>query len=83
MENDIYCTKDLPLSAALLSLCQRLLCLKSEGDHFIFVFQDKRTCQKLANAFLNKELAVDAKSYSESLRTLKNKIFEEKGKEEL
>lgn len=77
---DVYMTKDLPLAAALLSLHQRLLHLKSERDYFIFIFQNKETCEKLANAFLNRELKVDAKTYAESLRSLKDKIFQQKEK---
>jgi len=77
---DVYITKDLPLASALLSLRQRLLHLKNEGSHFIFIFQNNRTCEKLANAFLNRELTVDAKTYAESLRTLKDKIFQQKQK---
>ena len=80
IENDIYLTRDLPEAAALYSLRQKLLRLEKEAEHFIFVFQDKEFCQKLANAFLNRELTVDAKTYAESLRTLKDKIFQQKEK---
>jgi len=77
---DVYMTKDLPEAAALLSLRQRLLNLNREGNYFIFIFQNRGTCEKLAGAFLNKELTVDAKTYAECLRTLKDKIFRQKEK---
>ena len=80
MENDIYCTKDLPEASAIYSHHQKLLRLEREGNHLIFVFQDRKTCEKLANAFLNRGLVVDAKGYAESLRTLKDKIFQQKEK---
>jgi len=80
MENDIYCTKDLQEASAIHSHHQKLLRLEKEGNHLIFVFQDRKTCEKLANAFLNRELTVDAKTMSESLRTLKDKIFQQKEK---
>jgi len=78
--NDIYCTRDRPEAAVLYSHHQKLLRLKKEAEHFIFVLRDKQTCEKLANAFLNRELTVDAKTYAESLRTLKDKIFRQKEK---
>jgi len=80
MENDIYCTKDLPEASAIYSHHQKLLRLEREGNHFIFVFQDRKSCAKLANAFLNRELTVDAKTFSESLRSLKDLIFQQKEK---
>ena len=80
IEDDVYCTRDLPESAAIYSHHQKLLGLEEEGNHLIFVFQDRKTCEKLANAFLNRELTVDAKTYAASLRTLKDKIFQQKEK---
>lgn len=81
MKNDIYSTKDLPEASAIYCRGQKFLRLEKEDNHFLFLFQDAKTCQKLANAFLNRELTVDAKTYAESLRTLKDKIFSAKGYE--
>lgn len=68
-----YRSRDLAESAFLYSSHKKLI--KTERDELgrtWFVFEDKAACQQLADAFLQREAIINAKDYSESLRTLKN-----------
>jgi hypothetical protein len=77
MENviDVYLTKDLGEAAALISKGAKMLRLQQESSFFWFVFQDKPLCEKLSNEFWSGELQVSAKTYADSIRSLKDRLF--------
>lgn len=70
-----YKTKDLGESAALICKSARLLRLERQFDFFWFVFSDKKFCQKITDDYWYGELLVNAKSYQNALRTLKDRLF--------
>lgn len=70
-----YKTKDLGEAAALFCKSARLLRLEKQFDFFWFVFTDKVSCQKITDDYWYGELLVNAKSYQNALRTLKDRLF--------
>lgn len=73
-----YFTKDIGEAAALLCKGAKLLRLQREGHFFWFVFSDKDSCQSLSNEYWFDQLLVNAKTYQDSLRTLKDRLFAQK-----
>lgn len=75
---DEHFTKDLGEAAALLCSSARLLRLQKENKFFWFVFANKSLCEQLANNYWSDGLKLDAKQYSEALRSLKDRLFAQK-----
>lgn len=72
---EIYRTRDLAESAALIVQQQRLIQVEREGKVCWFIFEDKNKCGEISNQFFFGELLVNAKKYHEATQTLKNRIF--------
>lgn len=68
-------TKDLYEASVLHSTGQKLLRLEGQGSQYFFVFSDKDSCQKLSNSYWLGEVEVNAKSLTNSIRELKDRIF--------
>ncbi|MGH2612500.1 MAG: DUF5659 domain-containing protein [Rhabdochlamydiaceae bacterium] len=75
MENDQYKTKDLSEASALVCAGAKLIRLESASNFFYFVFLDKRRCEELSASYWSGELQVSAKSYADSIRSLKDRLF--------
>lgn len=75
MENNVYQTKDLYEAATLYSLGKIFLGLKQDNGFYWFQFGDLEGCEQIADDFWGKRISVNAKGYSEALRTLKDRIF--------
>jgi hypothetical protein len=75
MNMNCYRTKDLAEAAFLYASRKKLIKLENEEGKFWFVFQGLVSCEKLANSFWRKEARVNAKEFSDALRTLKDLIF--------
>ena len=77
IDTNHYLTRDLPESAFLYTSGIKLI--KTEivgnGRRICFVFEDRNKCEELVEKFMQKEGLVDAKTYSDSLRTLKDIVF--------
>ncbi len=73
--NDIYRTKDLSESAALLLSKQRLIDIQREGKVCWFVFEDKQRCEQISKEFFFGEYMVNAREYHQAITRLKNRIF--------
>ncbi len=71
--NEFY-TKDLNEAGAILVSNIKLLRLEREHNYYWFVFENKNT-QAICNNFWSQDLSVDAKKYSDALRTLKDRLF--------
>ena len=71
-------SRDLLESSLLYASQIKLSRLDKEGGRVWFVFEDKEKCETLARAYWNKEATVNAKAYSDALRTLKDLIFQER-----
>lgn len=74
MEN-YFSTRDISEAALLYSCGKKLIQLKKDAERFWFIFEDKSACQKLIDAYWRKEAIVDAKTFADSLRSLKDLIF--------
>lgn len=75
MEMDVYHSKDLSLSAALLASGAQLEDTRHDRGVCFFVFSDAERCERLMRAYYNGEAMVSAKAYADALRTLKDLIF--------
>lgn len=69
-----YRTKDLGEAGALVTKNVKLLRLESQGEFYWFVFEN-RDAKKISDGYWNGDLLVPAKLYSESLRSLKDRLF--------
>lgn len=74
MSND-FSTKDLYLAAALYSKGVKFLGVDRDGRLCWFIFEDKVLCEEIQQKYFSKTLEVNAKEYSDSLRTLKDLVF--------
>ena len=74
-EKSLYYTKDLSEAGAILCQGTKLLRLEQEQNFYWFVFQDKNLCQQFSNAYWTNELRVSAKTYADSLKSLKERLF--------
>lgn len=77
MAENVYLTRDL-YEAALLYACQQTLIRleKEEKERsFWFVFRDHSTCQSLIDTYWRRELNVNAKAYTDAIRSLKDRLF--------
>lgn len=78
VKTDLYFTKDLSEAAAIFCKNAKLLRLKQEQNFYWFVFQDKQLCEQLSNSYWAGELQVSAKTYADSLKSLKERVFSRK-----
>lgn len=69
-----FFTKDLQEAGAILASGIKLLRLQRENNFYWFVFENQET-QEICNKFWSGELALPVKLYSDSLRTLKDRLF--------
>ena len=75
---DEYRTKDLGEATALVCSSAQLLRLQKESKFFWFIFANKSLCEQLANDYWSGGLKLDARRYSEILRSLKDRLFAQK-----
>lgn len=72
-----YVTKDIGEASAILASGIKLLRLEQDGQFFWFIFQGKDTI-KTADKYWSGDLAVIAKNYNDSYKTLRDRIFARK-----
>lgn len=75
--NNSFVTKDLYLSALLYAKGLKLQKVNRQGRVCWFVFEDKEFSEQLRQKFITKEIDVNAKEFTEALRTLKDLVFEQ------
>ena len=73
--NDEYLIKDLSEASFLLVKGQIINSIQKIGQVCWFSFNDKQLCEKLSKEFWFGSPLIDAKKYSEAIKTLKNRIF--------
>lgn len=74
MEN-YYRTKDLSEASFLYASGKKLIRLDKDNVKIWFIFEDKLSCENLSNSFWRKEATINAKEFADSIRTLKDLIF--------
>ena len=73
--NNRYYTKDLYEASLLYAHRQKLLGLQKDGKYFWFIFENKSACEKLSTAYWSGQVKINAKAYSDAIRTLKDRLF--------
>lgn len=73
-----YLVKDLYEAAFLYSQGKELRDLRRENNFYWFVFEDKKDCEKSAADYWSGKAIGNIKSYSESIRILKERLFSQK-----
>ena len=74
-KNNTYYTKDLYEASFLYAHQQKLLGLEKDCKFFWFIFKDKSACEELSVAYWAGEIEINAKAYSDAIRTLKDRLF--------
>ena len=77
MKENVYLTRDLYEASLLYACQQKLLRLEKEkeGRSFWFVFNNRSACQSLIDTYWRRELNVNAKAYTDAIRSLKDRLF--------
>lgn len=73
--NSNFSIKDLYLAALIYAKGVKLETVTRQGKSCWFVFRDKQTCESYQRKFFAKEVEVNAKDYSDAIRTLKDLVF--------
>ncbi len=81
MEN--YLTKDLYISSMLYAKKKEFIGLNKSGRSYWFIFRNNTDCEKMVSQYWLGKVTVDALSFVEAIRTLKNFIFTESEKEKM
>ncbi|OGG13785.1 hypothetical protein A2773_01525 [Candidatus Gottesmanbacteria bacterium RIFCSPHIGHO2_01_FULL_39_10] len=75
--NNSFVTKDLYLSALLYAKGVKLQKIDRQGRVCWFVFEDKSQSEQLRQKFITKSIDVNARDFTDALRTLKDLVFAE------
>lgn len=71
-----FSTKDYWLAGALMASGKKLLRLDWRDGRAFFVFADLERCDTEATAYWAGDLRVSAKDFTDALRTLKTRLYE-------
>jgi hypothetical protein len=74
-QTEIYKTKDLAEAAMLIVKGHELFRIDREGVICWFIFKNKDECEDLSNNYYFTEILVNARSFYEVMKRLKNLIF--------
>lgn len=74
-DENVFTTYDLGLSSALLAFGYKLKDLDRSNRRALFIFEHKKGIEQSANKFFADELRVKARSYFDSLKALKSKLY--------
>ena len=75
MEKTTYHTKDLWEASLLYTTNKKLIHTDNMNGKIWFSFADKASCEATVEAFLRKELNVNAKEFVDAIKTLKSVVF--------
>ena len=70
-----YFTKDLWEASLLYAMNKKLIRTDNPNGKVWFYFADKDSCEGLVEAYLRKDLNVNAKEFAEANKTLKGLVF--------
>lgn len=82
MEKTTYHTKDLYDASLLYTTNKKLIRADNVNGKIWFSFADKSSCEAAVEAFLRKELIVNAKEFVEAIKTLKGLVFNREAAEQ-
>lgn len=75
MQNNTYKTKDIAVSAMLLTKKIPLIAVHISGDTAFFEFSQKKDCEALSKLYWFGDCQVNAKDFHQNLSVLKGQIF--------
>jgi hypothetical protein len=70
-----YSSKDLSIASLFYAKKIPFLGIDRAGNVCWFNFEQKELCEKLQQQFYSKSIDVNAKDYSDAMRTLKNLLY--------
>lgn len=73
--DNLFVSKDVYLSALCYATGMKLVKIERQGRVNYFLFADRKRGEKLQQDFFTKTAEVNAKDYSDALRTLKDLLF--------
>lgn len=76
LDKNLYRTKELYFASVLYALDIKMTDFIRDGRVCWFEFEKKAECEEVYKKFIAKDLQINAKKYEESIRTLKDLIFE-------
>lgn len=77
-QSSVFTTYDLGVSAALLCLGYKLIRLdRDDPRKALFVFRKEPDIEEYANQYFSDQLKVKARSFFDSIKALKNKLYSE------
>ena len=79
MEIMNYSTKDFWLAGGLMASGEKLIRVDWEGRQAFFKFLNLDKCEQAAQAYWSGDLKVSAKAFTDSLRTLKDRMYSNRG----
>ncbi len=75
MGQDVYQTRDIYETAFLYASRLKLIDVQRTDSICWFVFSDQNKAEELSRKFWSREAKIDAKTYSEAIRTLKDMLY--------
>lgn len=79
MDTNVYKTKDLNEASYIYSQGIKLLKLEPSSKYYWFVFSDPQECSDLSTKYWSKTAEGNIKEFVDSLKTLKDLLFSQKG----
>ena len=73
--NENFQTREFYLTALLHALGVKLVSVNKQGSVYVFEFQDIKKCNQIRSDLLRGEITVNASSYINSIRVIKDLIF--------
>jgi len=77
-ENDQYALRDLHLAAVIYAKGVKFIRLEPDGNRFLFLFENRVACEKVASSYFRGDCLVKAKAMADAIRTLKDLVFSKK-----
>ena len=75
MNNITYHTKDIWEASLLYTTNKKLIHADNVNGRIWFSFADRNSCEEAIDAYLRKELSVNAKEFVEAIKTLKGLVL--------
>ena len=75
-----FSTANYWLAAALLAAGQKLVRLEWQEGRAFFIFPEPEKCEGMSRAHWTGELMVSTKNFSEAVRSLKSRLYDDKNK---
>lgn len=75
METNIYFTKDIWEASLLYAMDKKLIRTDNVNGRVWFSFADRSSCEQFVEAYLRKDINVNAKEFAEANKTLKGFVF--------